>query len=84
MMKFKYTRRTINLFGCVCWEGGMARVAHNCHTRTQLTISSDLINISDDQLGPVRGHYNHEGTGRPAGRPTGAIVSRAHMSLNLT
>ena len=71
-------------------RGEVARVAHNCHTRTQLTISSDLINISDDQLGPVRGHYNHEGTGRPAladwptNRPTGAIVSRAQMSLNLT
>ena len=53
----------------------------NCHTRTQLAISSDLISISDDQLGPLGGIIIMRGL---TGRLAGAIVSRAQMSLNLT
>ena len=48
----------------------------NCHTRTQLAISSDLISISDDQLGPLGGIIIMRGpAGRPTGRPTGRCYS---------
>ena len=42
----------------------------NCHTRPQLTNSTDLNSASADQLGATKWHYNHLSIHPPIRPPT--------------